>query len=232
MMNVNFIFIRHGESCQNLIFKKIHDKKLRKEYFKEYYDPTLSEMGLEDSIKMGKLLKKYLKDNFDIKSYDFVISSPLIRAIETAYFMTLQKVNVYPYLREISKMHHNEDKTDMYHPLKSIKEQEEYFKKIGINNEVNFLDKKSRRKPGDIEKFLDFFIKNNNSSKPLNVIIFCHSKIMKYFTGESYKNNTGFILKMENGIFNKFISLKSWENNYKRTTFKCSLNRCKKIYNN
>ncbi len=70
------IFVRHGETPWNKL-KKIQGRK----------DFPLNEIGREEAKKLSSFLKE------EEPNIDFIISSPLIRAVETA---SIIKKNAYP----------------------------------------------------------------------------------------------------------------------------------------
>lgn len=45
VIKINFVFLRHGESCQNLIGSKVNKKDVRVKLYEKYLDPVLSENG-------------------------------------------------------------------------------------------------------------------------------------------------------------------------------------------
>lgn len=214
---INFIFIRHGESCQNLV-GSLYNKYDRKynELLDKFSDPTLSDTGIFDSIKAGILLKKNLA-KYNINKIDFIAASTMIRAIETAYYMTFNSkyqenpiINVCPYLRET----HTPDsvtQTNRSFPLKTLTEQKHYFQSKKMRAAINFnnvLGKDPsdqfyiRETPGDIKQFIVWFTKNILKKKiplkvnnPINVLVFLHSGVMKDFSAKGPRNNTGFILQ-------------------------------------
>lgn len=183
-MEINFIFIRHGESCQNLLGSEYDnghiDGSKYRDLFHELYDPTLSSNGLNDSIKSGKILQQTITDT--IGNVDLIFASPMLRAIETAHYMSdkTDTIFVSPYLRESSR---NKD-TNIYRqkngfylnyerpstidtikslnlkfPIKSIREQRKYFASQNINNiDYSFVENDNERlSPGNIEKFIEWF---------------------------------------------------------------------------
>ena len=224
---INFIFIRHGESCQNLVgnlYSK--DNPKYNKLLHKFMDPVLSDTGITDSIKAGLLLKKNLA-KYNINKINFIAASTMIRAIETAYFMTFNSnyqkntlINVCPYLRET----HTPDsvkQTNKSFPLKTLTEQKHYFKSKKINN-INFnnvLGKNDkddkfyiRETPGDIKRFIKWFSKNIlikkiplKENNPINVLVFLHSIVMKDFSSKGPRNNTGFILQTKYNNKNKKI---------------------------
>jgi broad specificity phosphatase PhoE len=250
--DINFIFLRHGESCQNLLYKIYSKGNLTsRQYhklFTKFIDPTLSDTGVQDSKTAGIILKKNLH-KIGINKIHFIASSPMIRAIETAYYMSLlpkqiseittdKTIYVCPYLRE---MYTGDSAfiTDQKFPLKSISEQKKYLSE----NELNAIDFKFvqdehlRREPGHLKKFIKWFGKsgiaqeliNKNKESTLNVIIFLHSHVIKEFSDLSSKNNTGFILKTvynKNNFFYTKNDIYKHTDHFDRSKFECPSTKC------
>ena len=237
-MKINFVFLRHGESCQQVAYNKKRGKEYN-EFFRKFADPTLSDKGKIDSINAGKSIKEFLSKGdfiYDVRQYDYekpidlkindfdiIGSSPMLRAIETAYFMSngnygndgndgndsKQEIFPFPYLRECyyCDSRDNLKLLDSQWPLKSIKDQEEYLKSVNIDN-INFKYVKNvenglRLESGDIKKFIEWFGKNvelpDKPDKPdkesINVLIVIHSHVLrKVGSGGHFDNNMGFII--------------------------------------
>jgi broad specificity phosphatase PhoE len=106
-INVNFIFVRHGYALHNA-FSSLRNKGLIKTKFKTQ-DPHLTQLGVDASIYNGCVLGNVLKRDLSFNSIDIVGCSPLVRSMETAYFMTSKwnsppkKIEVFPYLRELDE---------------------------------------------------------------------------------------------------------------------------------
>ncbi|MBL4890546.1 MAG: 2,3-bisphosphoglycerate-dependent phosphoglycerate mutase [Rhizobiaceae bacterium] len=73
-MNGTLVLVRHGQSEWNL-----------KNLFTGWRDPDLTELGVEEAIKGGDLLAKYLADH-NLK-FDIAFTSVLIRAQRTCQFI-------------------------------------------------------------------------------------------------------------------------------------------------
>lgn len=218
-MKINFVFVRHGENCQQLIQKS--NPKFN-ELFNKLYDPQLSESGVFNSIRSGDFLKKMLDTNslsYDIREYqiqkkstlninnfDFVGTSSMLRSIETAYYMSLNytplSIFVFPYLRECYNCNDEEIPIlEKVFPLKSINEQKKELVKQKITN-INYKyveDEKIRKSGGNIELFMKWFVKNVEipNKNEINVLIITHSKVILKYTGNIIPNNVGFILSTE-----------------------------------
>ena len=227
-----FNFIRHGESCQNLIHKYINNKDVQKKLMYTYSDPTLTDTGMIDSVI---LYQKYLSK---IK-IDMIGCSPALRTIETSYYMTNSNVNVFPYLREIYKnTNETREFLDKYFPLKTLQEQQEYLKETGILKHVNFnyINNEIRYEPGNLDKFIDWFEDNvllPISKNPLNIFIFAHANLFQNITGIGYENNNGFKLDAikKDGIVMLDNSISNINFNIKRSDLICPTNRCSEICN-
>ena len=190
---VNFIFLRHGNACHNVI-NKIGYKRVPGDI--NYKDPQLTHYGVDMSIWMGCLIKNMLKiisttdiegaeDIEDIEEIDIIGSSPLIRAIETAYFTTRNwnkppnKIHIFPFLRELDENIFKFPELTKYsnkaiynipeYAIKTIPEQKEYLLQTFGKVRSSFFDFSSviefpeeREEPGDIERFIIWFYKNLN----------------------------------------------------------------------
>ena len=80
-------------------------------------DPVLTEIGVEASIYNGCIINKILrnlsqftnKKELEMKTFNVVGCSPLLRSMETAYYMTRKwknppdQIYVFPLLREIDE---------------------------------------------------------------------------------------------------------------------------------
>ena len=94
----DFIFVRHGISCANVISNEI--KKSIK-----YFDPELTKIGIERTIELHDILLDKIKYFWKDEPYS-IGSSYLIRAQETAFHMiakqTGKAINILPYIAEKS----------------------------------------------------------------------------------------------------------------------------------
>lgn len=190
-------------------------------------DPELTTIGVTASVNNGCVVKNILYDELDIKHIGVVCCSPLIRCMETAFFFTRKwssppkKIYVMPYLREIdessddiySQVSIEKIRTTPAYSIKSINEQKEYLKSVGILNYFDFSYVENipegRIQPGDIKTFLDFFSKVivNDAS----VLVVSHGGVLKRYANEGFTNNSGFVLdiKFDNKRFDvtKYTSL-------------------------
>lgn len=232
--NVNFCFVRHGYSCSNALKPlvkndviNIDDRKLLSNN-----DPELTPIGVDASTNngcvIGKIIKKIYtltdKQELNIEKINIVGCSPLIRAMETAYYMTRKwnnppnKIYVFPLLREIDESSDNKyseksrmviDQTPGY-AMKSINEQKAYLKQLGILDFFDFTFVESfpglRKEPGDIIKFIswfyDYFLPDIKHKGNLNLFITTHAGVLKDFSDEGFVNNSGFLMNTKT-LFNK-----------------------------
>ena len=229
-MLANFVFVRHGLSCHNAVRylqkspENIKSLIIDKSKLKEK-DPELTEIGVDASIENGCIIKNIIKNldkvsqsDITIKEFDVVGCSPLIRAMETAYYMTRKfdnppnKIWVFPFLREIDEM--SSDKysensikiidTVPSYAMKNIKEQKAYLKSKGLLEFFDFsfvetMDvSKGRQEPGDIIKFINWFAEHftkQKLGKQSNIFIVTHAGVLKDYAREDFYNNTGFVLQ-------------------------------------
>lgn len=274
-MNINFVFVRHGYGCHNAIGNLINNNLLDYESGKrllksDLIDPELTSLGIDASISNGNIITGILKSlnkNFKNKilnmdEMNVIGCSPLIRSMETAYFMSRdwanppKKIYVFPLLREI-----NESSTDKYsnksrktmettpsYAMKSIIEQKKYLRSIGLLEffDFSFIEKyyELRKEPGDIPKFINWFIRNYISQiqprENLNIFIVTHAGVLKDYSKTGFTNNSGFVLngRLKNNNFNlnKYISLNSFlpkqffqeyhESKWNKRSHFCPSDRC------
>lgn len=273
--NMNFIFVRHGYGCHNAIGNLINNGLLnidmgRQLLKTELVDPELTSIGVDASINNGNIINKILKSlsknlnnkNLKMDEINVIGCSPLIRSMETAYFMSKdwinppKKIYVFPLLREIdesgidkySEKSFRAMETIPSYAMKSIIEQKQYLKSIGILDlfDFSFVEKYPvlRKEPGDISKFINWFISNYISKiqhmSNLNVFIVTHAGVLKDYSKTGFVNNSGFVLngKLKSNIFNfsKYISLSSLlpkqffqsynKSKWNNKSYYCPSNRC------
>ena len=94
LTKLNFIFIRHGQGCHNVVAPLFQAKLIRYNEAMNFskpegkfpiIDPELTTIGVISTIQNAKVLKKMLVQQ-GISDIHLVVSSPLIRAMETAYY--------------------------------------------------------------------------------------------------------------------------------------------------
>jgi broad specificity phosphatase PhoE len=248
-MKINFIFLRHGESCQQ-ITRLIDDPKKRKEMFHKFFDPTLTDNGIENSVTTGIQVKNVLNKNFNINTFDIIGCSPMLRAIETAHYMTknynyTNPIFVLPFLRECHgcvqpvKEKDTPKKLDEIWPMKSIETQKEYLKSQNIDN-ISFYYTRNllaRSQPGNIENFIKWLQTNFKlPNKPVvNILIVLHSHvIMDAFDKNGVYNNSGFLMTATKNeseiIYNKKNIVAVWPTILQKS-LKCPSIKCPNICN-
>lgn len=265
-MNINFAFIRHGYGCHNamsnLVSQGVISYTNSKKFLKKndgnlsvftsdivpLNDPVLTNVGVEASIYNGCIINKILRRlpdltddaNLQMDKFNVVGCSPLIRCMETAYYMTRKwknppkQIYVFPLLREIDESSddkYSETSKDRMritpsYAILPIQEQKMYLKKLGILDYFNFSFVESfpqeRIEPGDIPKFITWFNKYfvnllEKQSKTLNVFITTHAGVLRDFANEGFWNNSGFVINTtldKNFTINKLISLNPYIESY------------------
>lgn len=222
---INFIFLRHGNACHN-IMKAVMSKKPQG-LDKEIKDAQLTHFGVDFSIWSGCLIKNILKimgslyKNYDdIEEIDIIGTSPLIRSIETGYYITKnwtnkpKSIHVFPYLRELDERIFNIIGFTKYsdpsiynipqYAVKKIDEQKSYLQNV-LNDDMEMIDftyvekfKKERESAGDINLFIKWFFDNFKEKlvdkKIYNVVIITHSGVIREFFNKLVFNNFGLIL--------------------------------------
>lgn len=266
-MNVNFAFLRHGYGCHNAMSNLVYNdvisasnaskfmkrgvesKNILKGDILPLNDPVLTNVGVEASIYNGCIINKILRrlstmyninKNLRMDTFNVVGCSPLIRCMETAYYMTRKwknppnKIYVFPLLREI-----DESSFDKYseasreiiritpsYSIKSIDEQKQYLQKLGILDFFDFSFVETfpleRIEPGDIKEFMNWFAKYfmtllNTNDTNLNVFITTHAGVLKDYSGEGFYNNSGFVINTtytDNFAKKMYISLNNYIKEY------------------
>lgn len=229
-ITINYIFVRHGFGCHNAgksLYKnnQITIQQAATALVDSQGDPELTHLGIDASLHNGCVISKTITnlhktlkdDSLKINNINLVVCSPLIRSMETAYYMTRKwknppnKIYVLPHLREIDES--SEDKfselsrmvidTQPSYAMKSIKEQKEYLKSQNILQYFDFQfvewNENLRKEPGDVGNFITWFM---NVILPLTVIennqldlfIVTHAGVLKSASGQGFVNNSGFLL--------------------------------------
>lgn len=244
-VNVNFAFVRHGYGCHNAMRPLYMNKVIENKSLKSLNilsDPELTELGVDASIHNGCVITKLLKnlwkmmgnEKLKFDTVNLVCCSPLIRSMESAFYMTRkwrnppEKIYVFPYLRELdesskdkysSESIQNIDSIPSY-SMKSLNEQKEYLRSEGLLDFFDFSFVESniqgRNEPGDIQVFVkwfqDVFLRHVElSEQNFNVFAVTHAGVLRDFSGQGFHNNSGFILNldidtdMKNLIYNTFV---------------------------
>lgn len=176
-------YIRHGFSCANLF----HNKKLKiskiTSQIKKQKDTPLSNLG----IRQSKMLRQKI-------NVDFVFCSPLLRAIQTAFYIFPYKhIIICPYL--IEKQNEFGDKL-MKHEKKLKILKSNYY-----NVDYTFLKHKDINKSS--LKMFEKFI--GNLAKQYNIGVVTHGMLLKsHFKYSKFYNNNCIIKQSGQKIFNGF----------------------------
>jgi hypothetical protein len=240
-MKINYAFLRHGFGCHNAMTSllkndvlsydsvKVYSRGNAQAEAKEFADPELTPLGVEASIHNGCVVSKTIRrlskilnnTKYEISSVNIVGCSPLIRSMETAYYMTRKwknppnKIYVFPHLREInesegsdiySKESYDIMETVPAYAMKTIQEQKDHLRRHGMLEYFDFTfvenDEKRRKMPGDIKMFIGWFMKNfitlldidKKSDFPLNVFLITHHGVLHDYSKRNYHNNSGFVV--------------------------------------
>jgi hypothetical protein len=281
--NINFCFVRHGYSCTNALTNLVNNDVITANEGNAFLnksitvklnplnDPELTPIGVDASINNGCIISKIIrsiykltgKKELNIEKMNIVGCSPLIRCMETAYYMTRKwnnppnKIYVFPLLREIDESSDNKYsqksrirmETKPSYAIKTIKEQKEYLKKLGILKffDFTFVEKflDLRKEPGDIKQFIKWFYNNFlpliNYNNNLNIFITTHAGVLRDFSEEGFFNNSGFLINTQQNqkgpfefkdyiSFNNFLPnffFKDYSNStYNGKEYFCPNNRC------
>jgi hypothetical protein len=155
--------------------------------------------------------------DFNIDKIHIIGCSPLIRAMETAYYMSRKWINppnkiyVLPFLRELdegssdkfSETSIEKINTSPGYAMKSLQEQKDYLAKLGILNffDFSFVEAfpEPRLQPGDIKLFFKWFATYYlplvvEPVDDLNIFIVSHAGVLRDFTKTGFVNNSGFVI--------------------------------------
>jgi len=255
-MNINFAFLRHGYGCHNAMSNLVNEGVISYTNANKFLkkndgnlnvftsdivplnDPVLTNVGVEASIYNGCIINKILRQlpnltgdkNLQMDKFNVVGCSPLIRCMETAYYMTRKwknppkQIYVFPLLREIdesSNDKYSETSKDIMritpsYAILPIQEQKMYLKKLGILEYFDFSFVESfpqeRIEPGDIHEFIKWFKYFVNllekRSGSLNVFVTTHAGVLRDFSKTGYYNNSGFVINTTKKIIGDSTSNK------------------------
>lgn len=247
-MNCNFVFVRHGYGCHNAIGDLYDAKQIDESDVQDFLqmrkDPELTPTGIDASVFNGCLIGRILhnlplltqKKSFTMEPIHLVACSPLIRSMETAYFMTRkwknppQKIFVMPYLRELDESSDNPESEESQeridtipsYAMKTIDEQKYHLAKHGILDYFDFTFVEElpelRKTPGNITRFLKWFAQEIyplTGLKSINGFIVTHAGVLKQFESKGFRNNSGIVvnttISKNNHVFiNKTIRLEDY----------------------
>jgi len=188
-MILDIIFIRHAQSCANIWKNKSKITQIT------YKDPEITEAGIKTSRRLSSILKLKVKNLWKNNPYT-VGSSQMIRAQETAYYMTHKKsINIIP--------HVGESGLSVDNFAFSKEKQREIISKRNPNiiksldNGSDFREVQTITGKSNWSKFLNWAIKNpkcfaKGSDGVYRGIIFTHSHFLQNsFQSDKIKNNNG-----------------------------------------
>lgn len=226
-MNVNFAFVRHGHGCHNALRPLVSKGLVPDSKGLKIVDPELTPLGVDATTKNGCIISKVMMNLYKMRNdpalkmdqIDIVGCSPLIRAMESAYYMTRKwknppsKIYVFPLLREINEGATNKysdksykvmEKTPSY-AMRTLGEQKAYLESQGILDyfDFTFVEKQyvlQRKEPGDIPVFTRWFTdivlpSVTKQSNQLNLMVVTHAGVLKDMAQEGFVNNDGFLLR-------------------------------------
>jgi broad specificity phosphatase PhoE len=210
---INLYFIRHGYSCANYkkdLAKSILDKIIN--IFSKPRDPQLTDKGIIDLKKHRQKVKKI------IPKPDYVFSSYLLRAIQTAnYLFPKRKIRVLPYIGEIGYGVDNKPNRPsiQYNFLKGKKVIYSYLGEKNYKRSKNRLDKLDYlfdsykiRKDKPINNFHKFLSLLNSFTKKdiKNIVVVSHANFLKKLFRElDIDDNPDKKNKPENGSVIKIV---------------------------
>ena len=184
-MDKDFYMIRHGLSCSNIFYNKnISNFLFPIKYFIK--DPFLSDIGCEQSRRS----KSYISDKIQC---DIVLSSSLIRAIETASCMfPNNKIEICPYICELNSSLENQPYT--------YKSQINRTKHI--NNKIKFPETEIGYNESDSKKFFRYVFNNYDCNKTIAIIT--HSSFLMKIMNLNQR-------MLNNAIYKVTINSESYE---------------------
>lgn len=196
---INIYFIRHALSCANVL-------SMGNTGFLQglHQDPLLSNFGLEKSREMAPLMKK------NLPVFDYVLSSSLLRAMETAHAMLPQyQIYVVPYVSETGNGPINFENKPM--SIERQKETLKYWNPSALTKLEfkwgNSEGKTGRTKP-NYPKFLRWVQKTiipNNQKPEINIAVFTHSNSMKRYLKPGQSIEVG-----DNNYYNNAVILQRY----------------------
>ena len=177
-MKLSFYMIRHGLSCGNIIYHPDINLVPLNSF---YRDPYLTEKGVEQSVKCSKYIETKLP------KMDIVLSSSLIRAIETGLCMFPNNIiEITPYICEsvktLENMPHN-------YKIQSKRLQE----KVKSNERVKHCVHQKGLHESNLKNFIMYLLENYNVIDK-EIAIVTHSNFMMKILGvkERMRNNSIF----------------------------------------
>jgi hypothetical protein len=188
-----FSFVRHGEGCHN--FLRTVRKKMEVDNYREASyeidDPELTKSGIMISQFNGKRVRKQIPT----ENVTFVCCSPLIRSMETAYYMTRlwkdrpKKIYIVPYLREI-------DENTLVFGDKNSPQSRKIIDEMGVYKMKSLDDQKRYLQNLGILKYFDFsFIEKIDTLPPKKKYSLFGNNNSELLTGRAARSEPGDLLK-------------------------------------
>ena len=177
-MKVSFYMIRHGLSCGNIIYHPDINLVPLNSF---YRDPYLTEKGVEQSTKCSKYIESKLP------TIDIVLSSSLIRSIETALCMFPKNIiEISPYICESVKTLENT-------PHNYKKQSKRLQKKVKDNERVKHSMSSKGLHESNLNNFIVYLIENYDVHNK-EIAVVTHSNFMMKILGvkERMRNNSIF----------------------------------------
>lgn len=221
MTEINLYFMRHSLSCVN------YEKSNK-------ITPDLKK-NLHRDTPLTKCGKKFLERNkykMFLPKFDIILSSPLMRAIQTSYEFIKKnnKISLIPHISKVSDGKDGRKNKPSNNPLpkeeqiKFMKLYDPKFKEDKIdysylnkNNPINFSEIDKDKCLKWIKRNLNSLCKKNkvrSNKKSINIFIGCHSKTLKILLNleddDKVLNNDIVHVYMKDGkeIFTKKINIK------------------------
>lgn len=187
-----FSFVRHGEGCHNFLrnIRKQMEVDNYREASYDINDPELTKSGIMISQFNGKRVRKQIPT----KEVTFVCCSPLIRSMETAYYMTRtwkdrpKKIYVLPYLREI-------DENSLEYGDKNSPDSRKIIDEIGVYQMKSLEDQKRHLQKLGILNYFDFSFVERIDTLPPKKKYFLFGNKEELLTGRAARSEPGDLLK-------------------------------------
>lgn len=191
---IRILFVRHGYSCSNAYF--YHSGHDATPGMPDYHRLThLTELGRKVSATAAHDVLTEVLGRRPSRSRDFVVSSAMLRALETAVLMTGGlKVHAYPFLAE--------EKSTMSELPSNAREYKDILNAKNYKSNIDLsriIDKSGHVLPSavksDIDKFIPVILQDlhKTTQKPENIIIFTHSHLIHNQVKGPYLYNNGIV---------------------------------------
>jgi len=203
-MKINVLFVRHCESCSNIIIhSKSISKKIKNINQGFFVSPNCTMIGLIQSFMFGNIVIPLLLKKFKFKKIDFY-SSLLKRAMITSKIITHglhvsnYKIKSSPNIKRLCYISEKAKKIEklliksevnnisIKKSTKHLKSVNKRYKKTGKKITRKIKKQKNCNKP-DFNLFNKYVLPNLDQ-KALNVVV-THSKFMKKNLGLKHVNN-------------------------------------------